>query len=81
MPKRHYGVFNWFGSATPQLNKFERIQNMSYREDELEDAIDRYVAALDSQGLVDYVTEDLNSSYQVADDEIIDMFIAQMNGE
>jgi hypothetical protein len=54
---------------------------MSYREDELEDAIDRYVAALDSQGLVDYVTEDLNSSYQVADDEIIDMFIAQMNGE
>ena len=63
------------------LDTFERIQNMSYREDELEDAIDRYVAALDSQGLVDYVTEDLNSSYQVADDEIIDMFIAQMNGE
>ena len=65
----------------PMLDTFERIQNMSYREDELEDAIDRYVAALDSQGLVDYVTEDLNSSYQVADDEIIDMFIAQMNGE
>jgi len=54
---------------------------MSYREDELEDAIDRYVEALDLEGLVDYVTEDLNSSYQVADDEIIDMFIAQMNGE
>ena len=63
------------------LDTFERIQNMSYREDELEDAIDRYVEALDLEGLVDYVTEDLNSSYQVADDEIIDMFIEQMNGE
>ena len=54
---------------------------MSYREEELEDAINRYVEALDIWGLVDYVTEDLNRLYQVADDETIDMFIEQMNGE
>ena len=54
---------------------------MSYREEELEDAIDRYVEALDLEGLVDYVTEDLNSSYAAQAQEIVDMFIEQMNGE
>jgi len=54
---------------------------MTYREDELEEAIDKYVECLDIAGLVDYVTHDMTHCYHAADKEVIDEFIAQMNGE
>ena len=54
---------------------------MTYREDELEDAIDKYVECLDTDGLVDYVTHDMTQCYHAADKEVIDEFIAQMNGD
>ena len=54
---------------------------MTYREDKLEEAIDKYVESLDIDGLVDYVTHDLTQCYHVADNEVIDEFIAQMNGD
>ena len=50
-----------------------------YRADELEAAIDKYVDSLDVDGLVDYVTHDLTQCYHVADSEIIDEFIKQMD--
>jgi hypothetical protein len=55
--------------------------NMPYREDELEDAIDRYVEALDLEGLVNYVTADMAEAYFNADSSTVDEFISQMNGE
>ena len=50
-----------------------------YRAEELEAAIERYVDSLDVDGLVDYVTHDLTQCYHVADSEIIDEFIKQMD--
>lgn len=52
-----------------------------YRADELEEAIDKYVESLDLDGLVDYVTHEMTQGYRVADNEIIDEFIAQIKGE
>ena len=54
---------------------------MSYREDELDAAIEKYVDALDLEGLVDYVTEDMTAAYDSADSSTVDEFISQMNGE
>ena len=50
-----------------------------YRAEELEAAIDKYVESLDVDGLVEYVTHDLTQCYHVADSEIIDEFIKQMD--
>ena len=50
-----------------------------YRAEELEAAIDKYVESLDLDGLVEYVTHDLTQCYHVADSEIIDEFIKQMD--
>ena len=50
-----------------------------YRAEELEAAIDKYVDSLDVDGLVEYVTHDLTQCYHVADSEIIDEFIKQMD--
>ena len=52
-----------------------------YRADELEEAIYKYVESLDLDGLVDYVTHEMTQGYRVADNEIIDEFIAQIKGE
>lgn len=52
-----------------------------YRAEELEAAIEKYVDSLDTNGLIDYVTHDLTQAYHVADSEIIDMFIQQMDVE
>jgi hypothetical protein len=52
-----------------------------YRAEELEAAIEKYVDSLDTNGLVDYVTHDLTQCYKVADSDIIDEFIQQMDVE
>lgn len=49
-----------------------------YREDILEQAIEKYVNSLDMDGLIDYITSDLWSVYSKADDGDIDEFIEQM---
>ena len=54
---------------------------MTYREDELDAAIEKYVDALDLEGLVDYVTADMTSVYYRAERPTVDEFISQMNGE
>ena len=54
---------------------------MSYREDELDASIKKYVDALDLEGLVDYVTTDMNAAYNNVDSSTVDEFISQMNGE
>ena len=54
---------------------------MSYREDELDAAIEKYVDGLDLEGLVDYVTADMTAAYDSADSSTVDEFISQMNGE
>jgi len=54
---------------------------MMYRAEELEAAIEKYVDSLDTNGLVDYVTHDLTQCYKVADSDIIDEFIQQMDVE
>jgi len=58
-----------------------RNYNMSYREDELDAAIEKYVDGLDLEGLVDYVTADMTSVYYKAERPTVDEFISQMNGE
>ena len=63
------------------LDTFERIQNMSYREDELDAAIEQYIEALDIDALESYVRNDMQTAYNNADSETVDEFIAQMNGE
>ena len=54
---------------------------MSYREDELEDAIQKYISALDMDDLEAYVRNDMQTAYSKTDSETVDEFIAQMNGE
>ena len=54
---------------------------MSYREDELDASIEKYVEALDLEGLVDYVTTDMTAAYNTVDSSTVDEFISQMNGE
>ena len=54
---------------------------MSYREDELDAAIEKYVDGLDLEGLVDYVTADMTSVYYKTERPTVDEFISQMNGE
>lgn len=54
---------------------------MSYREDELDAAIEQYIEALDIDALESYVRNDMQTAYENADSETVDEFIAQMNGE
>ena len=54
------------------------IKMSKYREDILEQAIEKYVDSLDMDGLIDYITSDLWSVYSKADGGDIDEFIEQM---
>jgi len=63
------------------LQVFSKGEGVMYRADELEAAIDKYVESLDLEGLIDYVTHDMTQCYHVADSEIIDDFIQQMEEE
>jgi hypothetical protein len=54
---------------------------MTYREDELDDAIERYIEALDMDALESYVRNDMQTIYSKTDNDTVDEFIAQMNGD
>ena len=53
---------------------------MSYREEELDNAIMTYVRSLDLEELIDYVTYDLMKAYKCSSETIVDVFITQMEG-
>ena len=50
-------------------------------KDKLEQAIEKYVDALDTQQLVEYVTNDMLQAYHNADSETQEEFILQMEIE
>ena len=54
---------------------------MSYREDELDAAIEQYIEALDIYDLESYVRNNMQTAYSNSDSETVDEFIAQMNGD
>ncbi len=54
---------------------------MTYREDELDDAIERYIEGLDMDALESYVRNDMQTAYSKTDNDTVDEFIAQMNGD
>ena len=47
-------------------------------QEKLEQAIEKYVDALDPQGLIDYVKNDMMQAYHNADSETQEEFILQM---
>ena len=57
------------------VNYYERRKMM---QEKLEQAIEKYVDALDQQGLIDYVTNDMTQAYHNADSETQEEFILQM---
>lgn len=48
-------------------------------QEKLEQAIEKYVDALDLQGLIDYVTNDMIQAYHNADSETQEEFILWMD--
>ena len=47
---------------------------MTYREDELEDAIERYIGALGMDALESYVRNDMQTAYSKTDNDTVDEF-------
>lgn len=52
-----------------------------YREEELDQAIEKYISCLDMDALESYVRDDMQAAYSKTDKDTVDEFIAQMNGE
>jgi hypothetical protein len=69
-----YAITNVY--AKTMQNKHKRRKMM---QEKLEQAIEKYVDALDLQGLIDYVTNDMIQAYHNADSETQEEFILWMD--